>query len=571
MKSRYYEAELAYLREQGREFARAFPTTAGLLAERSDDPDVERLLEGFAFLASRIREKIDDGLPELAQQLCGVLVPQLTRFIPPTCVVQFTPDTRALRQALRIERGAQLGGQASTGVRCVFRTSTAVDLLPIDLVDVRHSRPTSRTDEIVLRMRCPDHTAADVGAYPIRLFLHGEVAATSALRLWMLRHCKTIEVVEEGRVIGTLRGPITACGFDPHERLLPEMPLEHDAFTHVAELFACPQKFAFVELPKLGGLARTEFDIRLRFEGAPKLPKIPARGDIRLHCTPAINLFETTSDPVRIKPLRPEALVRAAGHVPLAAEIYDVVRVHGVSAGRRVELPAFTAFKSGDAETSRYYVTRRVQSVTDAGTDLYIALVTPRDGGPLTHAEILSVDLLCSNRALGTTLSVGELNRPVRGTSSTTPFTNITPVSPPLYTHDNVELAWRLGAHVGLSRRGLQEPENLRRLLEVYNFAESRSPQLGRLNALWIDAIKDVKTRTSVRLIRGAPVTGTKTVVVLDESNFASTGEALLFGEILNEVFARRAGVNSFSMLSISLAPSRKEYGWPPRNGSLTL
>jgi len=66
MKSRYYEAELAYLREQGREFARVFPSTAGLLAERSDDPDVERLLEGFAFLASRIRERIDDGMPELA-------------------------------------------------------------------------------------------------------------------------------------------------------------------------------------------------------------------------------------------------------------------------------------------------------------------------------------------------------------------------------------------------------------------------------------------------------------------------------------------------------------------------
>ena len=74
MKSRYYEAELAYLRDQGREFARAFPSTAGLLAERSDDPDVERLLEGFAFLSSRIRERVDDGMPELAQQLAAILV-----------------------------------------------------------------------------------------------------------------------------------------------------------------------------------------------------------------------------------------------------------------------------------------------------------------------------------------------------------------------------------------------------------------------------------------------------------------------------------------------------------------
>ena len=41
MGSKHYESELAYLREMGREFALVHPTTAGLLAEKGSDPDVE--------------------------------------------------------------------------------------------------------------------------------------------------------------------------------------------------------------------------------------------------------------------------------------------------------------------------------------------------------------------------------------------------------------------------------------------------------------------------------------------------------------------------------------------------
>jgi type VI secretion system protein ImpG len=151
------------------------------------------------------------------------------------------------------------------------------------------------------------------------------------------------------------------------------------------------------------------------------------------------------------------------------------------------------------------------------------------------------------------------------------PFSNITAVAPPLYPHDNVELSWRLSAHLGLSRAGLQDAANLRRLLEVYNFAERSNPQQGRLNGLWIDAIREVQSRKMVRLLRGAPVTGTKTIIVLDETNFSAVGEAVLFGEVLNEVFARRVSINSFNQLNIQLAPSRREYAWAPRYGDRTI
>ena len=62
----HYERELAYLRELGGEFAQKYPRVASRLLlepDRCEDPHVERLLEGFAFLAARVHLRIDDDFP----------------------------------------------------------------------------------------------------------------------------------------------------------------------------------------------------------------------------------------------------------------------------------------------------------------------------------------------------------------------------------------------------------------------------------------------------------------------------------------------------------------------------
>src|SRR5208283_83291 len=133
MFSKYYEAELAYLRELGRAFAQAHPSTAGLLAERSGDPDVERLLEGFAFVAARIRERTDDAVPEVIHGLADLLLPQYLRPIPACTIVEFLPQARALRAAVKVPRGAEVASTPVEGTSCLFRTTQDVTLLPVTL------------------------------------------------------------------------------------------------------------------------------------------------------------------------------------------------------------------------------------------------------------------------------------------------------------------------------------------------------------------------------------------------------------------------------------------------------
>ncbi len=137
MFSRYYQTELAYLRDMGRLFGQANPTLAAHLTERGMDPDVERLLEGFAFLSARIRERVDDAVPEIVHSLCDLLLPHYLRTIPATTIVEFSTPLGALRGRHVIERGTLLGTQPVQGTSCSFRTTQAVDLLPLAIEQAR--------------------------------------------------------------------------------------------------------------------------------------------------------------------------------------------------------------------------------------------------------------------------------------------------------------------------------------------------------------------------------------------------------------------------------------------------
>src|SRR3954454_212987 len=79
----YYNRELQHLREMAGEFAREYPKIAGRLGLESfecADPYVERLLEGFAFLAARVHLKLDAQFPRFPQHLLEIAYPH---YLPP--------------------------------------------------------------------------------------------------------------------------------------------------------------------------------------------------------------------------------------------------------------------------------------------------------------------------------------------------------------------------------------------------------------------------------------------------------------------------------------------------------
>src|SRR5215510_3649853 len=115
----YYNSELLHVRESAAEFAREFPKIAGRLAlegvAECADPYVERLLEGFAFLAARVQLRIDSEFPRFTQQLLNMVYPDYLCPVPSAAIVQITPDfsDAGLAKGIEVPRDSQLMAQRS--------------------------------------------------------------------------------------------------------------------------------------------------------------------------------------------------------------------------------------------------------------------------------------------------------------------------------------------------------------------------------------------------------------------------------------------------------------------------
>ena len=79
--------------------------------KESADPHVERLLEGFAFLAARVHLKIDDEFPEITEALLSILYPHYIRPIPSMSIVEMHLDVDARRRGCAAESRARIDAE----------------------------------------------------------------------------------------------------------------------------------------------------------------------------------------------------------------------------------------------------------------------------------------------------------------------------------------------------------------------------------------------------------------------------------------------------------------------------
>src|ERR1041385_3258012 len=118
-----YNTELRHIRQMAGEFAREYPKIAGRLSLSTDDktecqdPYVERLLEGFAWLAARVHLKLDAEFPRFTQALLETVYPHYLSPVPSMAIVRFEidPQQPSLAAGSPIPRGTGLKGNLRKG------------------------------------------------------------------------------------------------------------------------------------------------------------------------------------------------------------------------------------------------------------------------------------------------------------------------------------------------------------------------------------------------------------------------------------------------------------------------
>ncbi|MBZ4409432.1 type VI secretion system baseplate subunit TssF [Myxococcus sp. XM-1-1-1] len=579
MFSKYYQSELTYLREMGRAFGTVNPALAGLLVERGGDPDVERLLEGFAFLTARVRERIDGAVPEVIHGLTELLLPHYLRVVPACSVVEFTPHARLLRGRSRIAAGTEVGAKPVDGTVCTFRTTRAVDLLPLTLTETTLDQSSPAAPVLRAQLQLVEQGRAEIFTEEgLSLFLHAELPVASMLLVWLLRHCKGVVLRNPAGGPSVRLGPecIRATGLEAGNSLWPWPATVPEGYRLLQEYFTLPQKFLFIDVKGLQAaseLTGQKLELLFEFERPPTLPGRLPKDVFRLHCAPVVNLFAASADPVRTGSLGHEHLVRASGVEPGHMEVYSVDSVTGLPQGRteRQQYRPYFDFAHATGDASRFYRLHHALSPLDDAMDVSLSLGSPRDATPSLADETLSIELTCTNRSLPSRLQVGDLSVPTAASPTTARFRNIVAVTRPSRPPMGSELHWRLLSHLSLNQRSLLEPGALQSMLALYNFQATADQSTARANELRVGALREVRGQPLTRFLQGAPVRGVQVTVELDEAGFTGPGDAFLFGCVLDELFASHVSLNSFSELVLRLQPSRLEYRWLPRNGRQTI
>ena len=581
MFNKYYQDELAYLREMGRDFARIYPEAAHFVGEASQDPDVERLLEGFAFLTARIRQKLEDEVPELTHTLVETFFPHYLRPIPSFTVIQFEALPQAAREVRQIPPGIEIDSAPVDGTACRFRTAYGVQLQPLILENV--SLRTEAPPHLRLRLRLPEGMdLGKLGLSTLRLHLAGDASVSRALYLCLTRYVKRITAVSAGTGAGQAplvlaKGSVRPVGFGAEASLFPTSNSSFSGFRLLTEYFCFPTKFMFVDvvgLEALAGLGKVQsFDLTFEFTRLPEAMPPVSTANLMLHCTPAANLFKHEGDPIRLNLERVEYKVKPAGRNPEHFEIYSFDKVSAPLKGTakvRDYLPLFR-FSRMPGEKSGYYRHRRAISLNGEGSDVFINPLQAGSQEEAAQVDTLSLELTCTNRQLPGQLKAGDISVATSSSPNYARFRNITrplPSIPPPLTGD---LHWKLISHLAVNYMSLISVDAVRAVLGLYHFRARVDRQAEQSLKLLQEGIKKVTSSPITRMLEGCPVRGVSMDLECEEDNFGGEGELFFFGSVFNEFLSHYVSLNSFCRLSIKGLKHGEIHTWLTRIGERTL
>ena len=591
MPNTYYQDELRYLREVGPEFARVNPEIARYLADPGSDPDVERLLEGVAFMCGRIRQKLDDDLPELTASLMSLLWPHYLRPVPSMSVLELLPEIDAMQAPGLVPAGAEFASRPIDGTRCRYRSAWPTKLRPWALRDVRLETPPAEPARLVLQLRVGAQAKLeDLELDTVRLHLAGDPRTSYTLYLLLAAHVAEVTISNGGRggerrETGLPPRSVQLCGVDRDERVLPYPRHVFPGYCHIQEYFTLKERFLFVDVRGLDSAVKAlklEDSVEVTFTFNRRLDSFPmvSPENVRLHCVPIVNLFKHNAEPIRLNHDRVRYLVQPA-RVGLAdrrhAEVYSIDRVLGLVRSHALESHEFKPFYSfahvsgGGQQAATYYQTHMTPSMvrkgSQWGTETYVSFVVGGQPDAIPEEETVSIDLTCTNRDLPVELRAGDICEPTDGSPAGTRFRNLlkpTPtVSPPL----GRALHWRLISHMSLNYVSVLNADYFKELLRIYDFQAAHDAQRALTHQRLLDGIASIRSSYRERMVRGAPIRGMQVDLELNEEHFAGEGDAFLFASLIDRFLGAYVTLNAYSQLNVRFQRCGQVHAFPPRWG----
>jgi type VI secretion system protein ImpG len=580
-------------------------------ATEVQDPYVERLLEGFAFLTARVQLRLNEEFPRFTEQLLNCISPNFLAPVPAMGVVQLNPNHSdvALKKGISLSAGTVLQSQVAKGINtpCKFRVGHSLTLWPLVIQAIEHGpfkahMPTMRGGKqprSALLVTIENSTNSALSQLPLdELDFHVSCGDEYAYAL-LERLChQTVSVgIRAPEQVDWQWLPlpcVAALGLDDSQALLPVHSNQFSGMRLLQEFFAFPARFLFFRVQGLrrflASCQHSTFQLAFCFaEPNTELDRVVGVDSLALNCTPVVNLFEQNCDRVLLDERLHEVQVQPNRSKPHDFEVHSVLGVQGYGQNKVQELPPLYAVSTqanthNDCETPRF-VHRRVPTLLSekqvreggrssySGSDVYLGLTLPTGEFIQTHGlEQLAVKALCTNRDLPLLVPVGQGptdlawpgNLPVHS------IRFLRGPSRPKAAMYGGQSCWQLIEHLSLNYLGLidQDALALGQLLALHADAAQQAHQHMARAILAVES-QPLVSRV-VRQGRPAVVRGLLVTLTLDELALQGTG-ALVLGSVLAFYLASHVSVNSFVQTRVRLHSTGAVFDFPARSGNRPL
>ena len=589
----YYRDNLQYLRVLAGEFAAEYPKIAGRLSINEfdcEDPYIERLLEGTAFLSARVEKKLDDSYFPLVESVLNSVAPNTLCPIPAGVVVEAAVNA------------GQEGGSSTLPAKtvfdanipriktpCRFTTPVPLPMTPFAVSDAAYVtrdleglgiRAGGASSALHIKI-----TAAEKHGAPSVLRFYVNLSESEASHLQRQVLSDRVGVyIKEGE------GDFRAV---PPATLAFSLPIPVDpggrGNTYALRIFenflAYPAFFKFFSIERLDTVlpkTTANFELLLTFSRRETtLASEINAAALKLNCFPALNVFDKQGERTALAPHSVEFHV-----VPdrTAMRDYEVLRIRGMEFfdERNTLIGTGTPFYAAACE-SRAVVSfspKRRRKVFERKTtarssyectEVFVSLSAPSAEtaaqAVIDNAAQFSAALVCTNRDLPLLVSQGAQ---LTSTSTVTQKGRILsgPTRPryPLVEGSSAADLERLG-HITFNMNAMlwETDSALKNTLTslLRNYPLRTPEEMEKM----VDGIAGVKAeKTLFRFTKRGNVfyeSGWRLNITLNENSYAGMGW-YVFGSVLEKTLRSFAPLNSFLEITLSTVQSGLVETWTP-------
>ncbi len=571
----YYEKEMTFLRQMGRIFAAKYPKVARRLnftENAPTDPHIERLIESFAFLSGYLQQDIDDQFPRISSALLGILYPFLTNITPSMSVAQFNHDSKkAITSVCEIPKHFPLFTESVDGTACRFRTAFPVDLWPIQIEDTGlvkrnlydfGARLTPQENFLKISLKSGGPAFSKLGPKKLRFYINAPLVEANSIYHLLFAQTQKIALLsrEEGRTPIILpEGSLRQVGFALDETIIPCPENANPAYGLLQEYFSFPRKFMFFDVENLSfpeGVK--EVDLLIPVVDSKDSASIPfTKETLSLGCTPIINLYPCTAEPIRLDRKKIEYRLVGDYGRETTSEIYSIEKVFtsAVDGTGVSEITPYFSYNHHSALANKgiFWASRRVPTVKPGipGTDIQLSFVGWDRTPTFPDTQVVYAKTLCTNRDLAFQLTANTLLSP----EQKLPVESIICLHSPtetIYPAPEGETQWKLISSLSLNHlsfsSNVKSVEALREVLMLYaggNFPVNE----GEINGILTMTCEPIVRRLGQDAWRGF-VKGTGITLIVDDGPAGSPGIFLL-ASVLSQFFGLYTDINSFTELSV--------------------